>query len=254
MEEKTILVKNISTNYKVFGEIDRKPLLILHGWGSSSERWEKIGEALSEKGLKVIIPDMPGFGKSEIPRVPWTFNNYVTWTEEFTKALDLNSFYLLGHSFGGAICVKIAVDAPQKIDQLFLVAAACIRKKTLFKEILAKLAKIVKIFAFLPYYQLARKAFYKFVIRKSDYAYTKGTMTQTYLKAISEDLSWHLSFIKVPTVIIWGEKDESTPLENAKLINSRIKNSKLIIIPSAGHALNTKNTDQLIREILDNLV
>lgn len=252
MEEKTILVKNIQTNYKTFGK--GKPFLILHGWGSNSDRWQKVGEEISQKGFQVIIPDMPGFGKSETPRTPWTFNNYVAFAEEFTKALNFESFYLLGHSFGGAISVKVAVDAPQKINQLFLVAAACIRKKTFVKSVLAKLAKVVKLFSFIPYYPLIRKAFYKFILRKSDYIYTAGTMKETYLKAISEDLSWHLGFIKVPTVIIWGDKDESTPIEHARIINKRVKDSKLIIIPDAGHALNTKNTDQLIKEITDNIL
>ena len=83
---------------------------------------------------------------------------------------------------------------------------------------------IVKFFSFLPYYGLFRKAIYKFVIRKSDYVYVEGIMKQTYLNIIAEDLSFHLPFIKVPTVIIWGDKDEFTPLEEGRYINSRIKN------------------------------
>lgn len=255
-----IIINGIKTNYKVFGE--GKPFLILHGWGSNSDRWQAIGEEISKKGLarsataeglKVIIPDMPGFGKSETPKISWNFNNYVNWAEEFTKALNLDSFCLLGHSFGGAIAVKVAVNSPQKINKLFLVASACIRKKTALKKVLAQIAKIVKIFSFLPYYLLARKAFYKFIIRKSDYIYTDGIMKETYLKAISEDLSCHLSFIKAPTIIIWGEKDESTLVENAHFINEKIRGSKLIIIPDAGHNLNQKAPEILVKEILGNL-
>lgn len=244
-------INGIKTNYQVFGE--GRPFLILHGWGSNSERWQKVGELLAEKGLKVIIPDMPGFGKSEKPKTPWNFNNYVSWAEEFTKTLNLESFSLLGHSFGGAIAVKVAVDAPQKTNRLFLVASACIRKRTVLKKVLAKISKVVKVFSFLPYYLLVRKAFYKFIIRKSDYVYTEGIMKETYLKAISEDLSCHLSFIKAPTIIIWGDKDESTPVEDAHFINKKIRNSKLIIIPGADHNLNQKAPEILAEKILENL-
>ena len=256
MLEAQITVKNLTINYKIIGENHptySKTFLILHGWGSNSDRWQEIGQSLSEKGFKVIIPDMPGFGKSETPKTPWNFNNYVSFAEEFTKNLNLQNFYLLGHSFGGAVAVKIAIDVPQKINELFLVACSCIRKRTALKKVLAKISKVVKLFAFLPFYSLIRKAFYKFMIRKSDYVYTKGIMRETYLKVISEDLSWHLSFIKVPTVIIWGDKDESTPVENAYFINQKISDSKLIIIPDAGHDLNRKMPEALVKEVLDNL-
>ena len=246
-----IIINGVKINYQVFGE--GRPFLILHGWGSDSDRWHKIGQALSENGFKIIVPDMPGFGKSQTPKTPWDFNGYVSWVEEFAKALNLQNFYLLGHSFGGAMAVKVAVDAPQKINRLFLVACACMRKRTALKKVLAKVSKVARIFSFLPYYPSARKAFYKFIIPKSDYIYTKGIMKETYLRAVSEDLSCHLSFIKVPTVIIWGDKDEITPVKNAHFINKKISNSKLIIIPEVGHDLNQKAPEILTQNILENL-
>src|SRR3989344_499442 len=256
MTEQKVFVKNIEINYKILKKepaIENKAFLILHGWGSESDRWQKIGEELSEHGFTVIVPDMPGFGKSETPKIAWNFNNYVGFVQDFTKILNLENFYLLGHSFGGAVSVKVAVDAPQKINKLFLVSCAYMRKKTVLKKVLAKVSKVVKVFSFLPYYLLVRKAFYKFIIKKSDYIYTKGIMKETYLKIISEDLSCHLSFIKVPTVIIWGDKDESTPVKNAYFINQKIKNSKLVIISGAGHNLNQKEPEILVKEVLGNM-
>ncbi|MDO8486284.1 MAG: alpha/beta hydrolase [Candidatus Staskawiczbacteria bacterium] len=254
MIEQKSLIKNLQINYKIFGDnlpIDNKTFLILHGWGSSSDRWQLIGQLFSENGFRVIIPDLPGFGKSEAPEKPWNFNNYVNFIEEFTESINLRNFYLLGHSFGGSVAVKIAIDVPQKVNRLFLVACACIRKKTTFKKVLAKISKFIRIFSFLPYYFLARKAFYKFIIKKSDYVYTEGIMKETYLNVISEDLSHHLSFIKVPTVIIWGDKDEFTPIEDAYYINKKINNSELVIIPEAGHDLNKKIPEILVKKVLE---
>ncbi|MBI2049835.1 MAG: alpha/beta hydrolase [Candidatus Staskawiczbacteria bacterium] len=251
MTEQKFLVKDLQTNCKIYG--NGTPFLILHGWGSSSDKWQKIGQIVSEKGFKVIIPDMPGFGKSEIPKTPWDINNYVSWLEELIKVLNLQSYYLLGHSFGGAVAVKVVVDAPQKINKLFLVSCAYIRKRTLLKKVLSRLAKVVKVFYFLPHYALVRKAFYKFFIKKSDYVYAEGVMKETYSKVISEDLSYYLSFIKVPTVIIWGDKDKSTPVKNAYFLNKKISGSKLIVIPDAVHNLNQKSPEILIEKVLENL-
>ncbi len=253
MIEKKILVKNIEVNYKVFGE--GKSMLILHGWRSSSDRWQKAAELLAEKGVKVIVPDLPGFGLTPEPKMSWNLDNYVEWVRELSEKIpELNkSFYLLGHSFGGAVSVKFAIKYNQKVEKLFLVAAACIRKKTFLKKVLYGFSKFIKIFSFLPYYQLARKAFYKFIIKKSDYIHFSGIMQEIYLRIISEDLSQRLSFVKIPTIIIWGDADESTPIEQAHFINKKIEKSKLIIIPKENHALQIKVPELLTEKILDNL-
>lgn len=251
-----ILINKVKTNYQVFGK--GKPFLILHGWGSASDRWIKEAEIISEKGLahegfKVIIPDLPGFGLSDKLERPWTVNDYVKWFEEFTKTINVETFHLLGYSFGGALAAKIAVKYPQRVQKLFLVAAAIVRKKTTQKNLYAKIAKFIKLFYFFPYYRLFRKAVYKFIIKKSDYVYTEGIMKETYLNVISDDISFHLSFIKIPVVIIWGDKDQSVPIENAHFINEKIKKSKLVVIPNADHLMHKQIPEILAEKIIENL-
>ena len=104
MEEK-ILIKGLETNFKIIGEgkpysqtpfetgrpaeSGDGPLLILHGWGSNSERWQKVGELLAKNGIKVIIPDLPGFGKSQKPSRAWGLDDYCEFAGEFIKFLNL---------------------------------------------------------------------------------------------------------------------------------------------------------------------
>lgn len=247
--EKTI--NGIKTNYIAIGQ--GRPFIILHGWGSNSERWSQIAETISKQGFRVIVPDLPGFGQSDKLAKAWTINDYVRWFEDFTKALGIEEFYLLGHSFGGALASKITIKYPQRVQKLFLVAAAVIRKKTTQKSFSARVAKAIKLFSFLPYYDFFRKAVYRFIIRKSDYIYTEGIMKDTYLNVISDDLEFHVPFIKVSTVIIWGDKDQSTPVEDARAINTKIKNSKLIIIPGADHLMHKKMPEMLSEKILENI-
>ena len=244
-------INGVKTNYQVFGE--GMPFLILHGWGSASDRWIKEAEIISEKSFKVIIPDLPGFGKSDKLERPWTINDYVKWFEEFTKTLNIENFYLLGYSFGGALASKIAVKYPQRVQRLFLIAAAVIRKKTTQKNFFSKISKFIKLFYFLPYYSFFRKAVYKFIIRKSDYVYIEGIIKQTYLNIIAEDVSFNLPFIRVPTIIIWGDKDQSVPIEDAYLIKEKVKNSKLVVIPGADHKMHKQLPEILSEKIIENL-
>jgi pimeloyl-ACP methyl ester carboxylesterase len=217
-------IGGIKINYQTVGE--GKPFLILHGWGSNSDRWVPVAEGISKKGFKVIIPDLPGFGKSDALEMPWNTNKYIDFIEKFVKELNLGEYYLLGHSFGGALASKMAVKHNQDIRKLFY---------------------------FIPYYAFIRKAIYKFIIRKSDYVYVEGIMKATYLNVVAEDLSFHLPFIKVPTIIIWGDKDEYTPLQEGYFIEKQIKKSKIIVIPGAGHDLNRKQPDVLAQKVLENV-
>jgi len=255
MTEEKINIKGLNIYYKIFGEektslpADRR-VLILHGWGSRSDNWQEVGELLAQKGIKVIIPDLPGFGNSDKPIIAWNLDDYCDFVEEFVRALNLNKFYLLGHSFGGEIAVKYSLRFSEKIDRLFLIDASCIRTRNLKKKLLYIISKIFRIFSFSSF---LRKAFYRFVVGKSDYLSVEGVMRDTYLKIIAEDLSGVLSKVDAPTVIIWGEKDDITPLNDARIISQRIKNSKLEIIPDVDHSPHLKNPEELSKLIIQNL-
>jgi len=252
-----ITVNGIKTSYQTFG--DGFPVLILHGWGSFSERWSVVAEDIA-KGVpggsgpfKVVVPDLPGFGNSDALTTAWNMNNYINWVEGFVRETGLKEFYLAGHSFGGALACKFAIKHPQDVKKLFLISAASVRKRTTEKNVLKNLSKVMKKLSFFPGYELFRKAFYKFIIRKSDYPYVEGLMKETFKNVISEDLSQFTGFIRTPTVIIWGNKDKSTPIEDAYFMKDKIRNSKLVVIDGAGHILNREYPELLAQKILENI-
>jgi len=224
-------------------------VLILHGWGSKAENWSQVKKLLEREGYKVFAPDLPGFGKNPPLSRPWAIDDYVEWLADFCEKNNLSQFFLLGHSFGGAISLKFSLKCPEKVKKMFLVASSGIRRKNLKKKIFKKIANFSKFFSFFPFYPLFRKIFYKIIIKKSDYPYTEGIMKETYLKVINEDLSFLFSQVSVPTIIIWGEKDDVLPVENAYFMNQKIKNSNLIIIAGANHDLERKVPEILTEKI-----
>jgi pimeloyl-ACP methyl ester carboxylesterase len=244
MADQKAFIKNLEIYYKVIGEGD-KTLLILHGWGSKSNNWLKTAEFIAKKKVKVIIPDLPGFGKSNKPPYVWNFDEYCSFVKEFADYLKLDKFCLLGHSFGGALAIKFSLKFPRKVSKLFLVSAACIRRKTFKKKALFVISKVFKIFSFVP---VIKKAFYKFVV-KSDYPSTKGFMRKTYINIIKEDLTPSLDRVSVPTTLIWGDRDNVTPLDQAELIKSKIKRSKLIVVAGGTHDLERTMSEALAKNV-----
>jgi len=254
--------KNIKINNQLISYLEFEPqnknfrglFLILHGWGSKSEKWIEIGNLLNKQGFKIIIPDLPGFGESDEPIISWSLDNYVNLIEDFTKQLNLEKFYLLGHSFGGSLSIKSSLKFPHKIKKLFLVASSGIRRETTKKKILIFISKIFKVFSFIPFYESFRKLFYRIIVGKTDYIYTKqGFSKETFLKVIKEDISHLLAEIKTPTIVIWGDKDTFTPIADAYLMNKKIRGSRLIVIKGSDHYFYRKSPENLVKNIMESL-
>lgn len=255
--EKNIEVQNISLNYKVAGE--GKPLLILHGWGSSSDSWREVQRMLVENGCQVIVPDLPGFGKTQAPlprrslggggEEVWGVEEYTEFVNQFAEKLGVEKFILAGHSFGGQTAIQFAVQHPEKVEKLVLIAAAGVRRTPgVAKKLVMTVAKLVSFLLYLvPFEDLRnniKNAMYM-AIHRRDYMKTQGIMRDVFKKVITQDLTAKFSKISVPTLLIWGDKDEMTPIQDAYLMQELIPDSKLEVIPGAKHALNFQAPEKL---------
>jgi len=238
MREKEVLIRGLKTNYKIAGE--GPAILILHGWGGSSDSWLRVLEILAEKGYRVIVPDFPGFGKSITPSEPWGLDDYANFVFDFAKKLGLEQFFLIGHSFGGRISIKFVTQYPEKIKKLILCDSAGIKPKPGLKTIIIFLMAQLGNALFTPkhftrFKDAARNFFYAF-LRNKDYVKANGIMKETIKRVLSEDLLPELSRIKNKTLIIWGAADRMVPLKYARIFKEKIANSDLEIISKVGHS------------------
>jgi pimeloyl-ACP methyl ester carboxylesterase len=192
---------------------------------------------------------LPGFGNSQKPPESWGLDDYCDFVKNFVDFLNIKDFYLLGHSFGGGIAVKYCIKFPQDIKKVFFVSAAFIRRKTIKKWFLSRISKILKVFSFLPFFTIARKAFYKFVVG-GDYQYSTGVMKESFSKVAGENLSEKISLINVPAVIIWGDKDDATLVQDAYFMKQKIKNSQLEIFEDMKHTPYLECPEKLAESII----
>ena len=98
-------VDGIKINYLDEGE--GKTVLLLHGWGCSIHTMMPIFNILKDD-FRVIIPDLPGFGESDIPERPWNSYDYAACINTFLKKLKIRDIILFGHSHGGRISIILA--------------------------------------------------------------------------------------------------------------------------------------------------
>lgn len=230
------------------------PIVILHGWGSSSVSFQSVKNILLNKGFTVYVLDLPGFGRVGKPDKPWSVDDYVDFVYEYVSSRYLDKFYLLGHSFGGQVAIKFAVAWPEKLSGLILYSAAGIRpEQTIKTEIFYVLAKIGNfIFSLLILRSIKnfmRKGFY-YLVGTRDYYRAEGVMKQTMEKVINEDLRLLFPNIQVPTLIIWGDKDDVTPISDAEMMKEGIRGAELKIMPGAGHSWHKEQTEKFVEFIL----
>ena len=252
MHEEKILIDGLKINYKIAGQ--GPAILILHGWGGSSDSWISVQEILAKEGFKIIVPDFPGFGKSETPFEPWGVREYSNFVLNLTKILELQKFFLLGHSFGGRVAIKFSVLYPEKIKSLILCNSAGIKQKWGFREkFIFRLSKLGNaIFTFPPLKRFKNKfrnLFYIF-LRHKDYAKVEGTMRKIFKKVLTEDLLKDLPRIKTRTLIIWGEFDKLVPVKYAHTFKEKIENSKLEILLKIGHSPHLEVPEKLAKIII----
>lgn len=258
MEERKITIDGLQINCKIFDQggfalakiAVGETVLVLHGWGKGSDSWVNFGKLLAQDGYCAIIPDLPGFGKSQVPEISWTMAEYLKFLERFVFELKMDNFYIAGHSFGGGLAAVFAAHNPKMIKKIVLVDAAIIRKERLgLRQRAAKiLAGGKDIFMRLPFADkikpLAERMVYK-IAGNYDYKKTSGAMRQTFKNILSEDLSPTLGFIKMPALIIWGDADKSTPLEDAYSLKDKINGAKLKVIDNCGHNPHVTHTADL---------
>lgn len=223
--------------------MNQSTLVFLHGWGGNHNSWFPITEKL-KKQYKIYAPDLPGFSNVPIS-YPYKVENYVGFLEKYLKDNKIISPILIGHSFGGTIAANFAAIHP--ISKLVLVDAAIIRpNQTLPQKIIASLSLIVK-----PLISPVRPFLYKLLkLNNSDYyQITNPILKKTFQTIIRQDSTDKLPLIKTPTLIVWGDKDTSTPLNDAKIIHSLIPNSKLIVYSQSTHFAYLEHPDKFINDL-----
>lgn len=228
-----IIVQNIAIEYSDYGS--GTVMLMLHGWKDSSNTFDELVPLLH--GYRIIRLDMPGFGKSDAPPSAWGVGEYVAFVKAFIEKLDIAPEVIVGHSFGGRIAIKGVGSGVLKPKKLALIAAAGLaRRDTLKKHILGGLAKVGRAVTSIPPFNIWQNTLRRklYGALGSDY-FNAGSLKETFKKVVSEDLSEFASKISIPTLLIWGRNDTSTPLEQAERIHSLIELSQLDIVTNAGH-------------------
>ena len=230
-----------------------KKLLVLHGFADQAESFLFLVGKLA-KEYEIIVPCLPGFDERfSLSPFEYSFENMALSLLELTKERRFNQFHLLGHSIGGALCLKIHSLSAKNIQSIGLFNSAGLDLKSV-PSIIDQIRAgenpfLIKTKAELEQLQallIVKPNF--FIDRLSDWLVSFFSRNSTRYIRVASDLFREfeefekqdiqiveLSQVECPVFIIWGTEDRFFPLALGEEYKKRISNSRLFLIKETGH-------------------
>lgn len=232
MQKKEIVVNDVLVKYISLGEGDTT-IIFLHGWRSNLGVWKNILTELKDN-YKLLALDLPGFGDSLVPKRAFNTELYAEFIEAFLQKLGINNAIFVGHSFGGRIIINLAIKKSTFLKKLVLVNPSGIKLDSKFNLVGLFVVILRPVFK-LSFLKSLRKKIYHFMGWEDYIADESAFYKDTYKNVLLDIYNDKIERIALPTLIISGERDKSSPPKTAIYLNQKIPNSKLQIIPNAGH-------------------
>lgn len=236
-------------------------LVLVHGFGGNKDTWNWVVPAWNDK-YHVVVIDMPGHGDSVSKKtLSYTMTDQAERLNQFLEAKKIKTFYLFGHSMGGAIAVHYALNHREKVNALILIdSMGMVQTKSDGVKLVEKSDKN-------PLYDVCTKERIETLLNYSMYKppYIPDIIKSALLeekcarrdleKVMYEDMYTDVNLsavaknISMPTLILWGEKDRMTHVDDASLFHETIKGSKLVILKEVGHVPILEEPEQTADEV-----
>lgn len=241
-----------SIAYRVSGA--GPPLVLLHGFLCDSRCWRTQLEGLADQ-FELIAWDAPGAGSSSDPPDSFTITDWAHVLADFLDAAGFPRAHFLGLSWGGMLAQELYRLFPTRVDRLVLADTYAGWKGSLPNEVVEK----------------RRARCYRNAMRPSDEVVADWVPADFFVDASKElaaemasvvadfhplgfrlmaksladtDTSSMLKTIKAPTLLLWGDGDQRSPLSVAEQFHAAISNSELEVIPGAGHVSNMEKPEE----------
>jgi pimeloyl-ACP methyl ester carboxylesterase len=244
-----VKVGDINIYYEEYGI--GEPLVIISGASSSTQGSSRLIPIYSNE-FRLIIFDKRGEGQSDKPDMPYSTEMMADDVAGLLDAINIDSAHINGTSLGGMIAQQIAIRHPGKVRSLILVSTYCggphsIPFSTEAKKVADK-ARAGELTAEESVRETIRLFITKEFIDKNP-GFVQRMMAQMSAQpnnnwgqqqgeaSLAHNAYELLPDIKAPTLVIHGDADMMLPVENARILASRIPGAELVIFKNAGHFL-----------------
>lgn len=233
------------------------PLILIHGYGGSMWQWEYQQLPLAAH-FRIITPDLIGSGLSDKPTIDYRPEELIESIRGLMDALGLSTATLIGSSMGGGVASGMALTHPERVHRLVLIdglpdhvrerLASPLMRRAVNTRVPAWLARFGALFvgshtieAVLKEIVYDHSLVTPAVLDRSNRNRQREDMISPLLSLRDSLPLWEQHFaprlkdIRHSTLILWGEQDRLFPPEVGRHLHATIPQSRLIVVPNAGH-------------------
>ena len=233
-------INGITMHVQVRGEVGAPPVLLLHSLGTALQLWDGVAELLSARYRPVQI-DLRGHGLTSVPRGPYTIDDMTADVAGALEAMDIAEVHVVGVSLGGAVAQRLGVMLRGRVRSLVLLGtatsfpppdfwlnrAAAVRNAGIEQFIESSVARWVSAANLHTPAADGLRA----MLRRTDpegYAASAEALATVNL---AEDAG----SLDLPTLVMVGEADHSTPIGTAIALRDAISRARLKTLPGLAH-------------------
>ena len=246
------------------GRQHKELIVLVHGLGAmASATWQDVIPVLAER-YHVLAFDLPGFGRSSKTNRLYSPDNYTRLIDFLVTRSGHQKFMLVGYSLGGNITLRYATLFPEKVKRLLLIDAAGVLHRftytsfvthfgiRLLPQFYPQQESDLKSVTSVLFGQLAAQ--YGFMEMGEQMLLNDPEMRSTILGGdaatiatyamLMTDYSGQLRRMNVPTLLIWGQQDQVTPLRIGKVLATNLPEAGLVVFEDTGHSPVSEKPDR----------
>ncbi|MDL1899357.1 alpha/beta hydrolase [Anaerolineae bacterium CFX9] len=225
-------------------------VLLIHGWASSSRMWQRVHDHLSGD-FRLWSIDLPGFGASSLPDdAPVSIDDHLNAIIGFCRQHNLRPSAVVGHSMGGMLALRLALEQPEMVDRLVLVCPVvsgrmALRVETFFSSSAGRFiaARTKSLWSLMQSQMLAPVFSAPVYVSRSEHArYIQDFRRASWRAAIGalesiaqQDLTPQLAKIPHETLVMVGQRDFTVPPAEGRLAAERMPAARLVDLPGVHH-------------------
>ena len=240
--------KGITMHYHEAGSADRGVVLFVHGSGPGASGWSNFKgnyPFLAEQGYRAIVPDTMGYGYSTKPEEgAFSLDDVAAQYKGLLDSLGIERATVIGNSQGGAIAITMALNYPDLVDKLVLMAPGGLETRETYMEMEGIKAMIRVLYKEGISKETMRKVYTLQLHDESKI--TEEVIEERFQVAMTQhrdniarirvaNQEERLSEIRCPVLCFWGANDKFCPASGASKIASRCANARTMLISSCGH-------------------
>lgn len=248
------LPSGITLHYVVQGRADGEPLVLVHGIGDSWHSYDLVLPLIPDR-YRVHALSLRGHGLSDAPDTGYLQRDFAGDVAAFLEAMNLRGVTLVGHSLGSFVAQIVAANDVGRLKRLVLIGsgpggAPGVAKEAREEfEAISRDARRARDFQASTLHKPVPADFFERMVASAA-GVPPRLWTQFGPDVHNAETAAALASIKVPTLLVWGDRDSMLSRNDQDALLARIKGSRLIVYPETGHAPHWENPQPFAADLL----